>query len=95
MNDRLQITNEMDEKLVRTLTQGVLNQSKQFVNFANLLSPVADISYQMQENVGYINIDYSFLSKVGLYADHVCVNAQTKYFHTEFDQGPTFIAVPF
>ena len=59
------------------------------------MSPVADVAYRMQETLGNINIDYSLLSNFRLYAAQVCINAETKYFHTEMDQGPTFIAVPF
>ena len=32
--------------------------------------------------------------EMGLYVAQVCVNASTRDFHTEFDQGPTMICVP-
>ena len=53
-----------------------------------------DVAEQTQNEYGNIYLTYGKLGKIGLYAAQVCVNALTRNFHTEFDQGPTMIYVP-
>ena len=53
-----------------------------------------DVAEHMQHQYGNINMTFGKMGEVGLYAAQVCVNASTRDFHTEFDQGPTMICVP-
>ena len=84
----------IEEKLSVTLEQAVLLQSELFHHCSNMLSPVMDVAEGLQDEYGDINVQSGRLSDFGLYSAQTCVNAFTRDFHTEFDQGPTLICVP-
>ena len=84
----------VEDKLITSLEEAVLSHSRLLFNTSNLLSPLMDVAEHMQHEYGNINLRYGKLGEVGLYLAQVCVNASTRDFHTEFDQGPTMICVP-
>ena len=54
-----------------------------------------DVGQRIQKEIGDVNIRFGKLGEIGLYAAQVCINATTRDFHTEFDQGLTLIYVPY
>ena len=94
-NKQIQIQSKwVEEKLKTSLESAVDSQSNLFLHCSNFLSPVMDVAEKMQEEHGDINLNFDKFGDIGLYAAQVCVNATTRDYHTEFDQGPTLIYVP-
>ena len=63
-------------------------------NIKNLLSPVVDTAYKLQNEWGDINIRKVKTSTNGLWTTQVCVDASTKIKHTKNDCTYTVISVP-
>ena len=84
----------MEEKLCESLLLAVESYGRKLQNFANLLSPIMDVAEKIQNELGDINLKFGKLGAMGLYSAQLCVNATTRDFHTEFDQGPTLTSVP-
>ena len=53
-----------------------------------------DVGQLIQKEIGDVNLCFGKLGDIFLYTAQVCINATTRDFHTEFDQGPTLICVP-
>ena len=53
-----------------------------------------DVAERIQDEYRDINLRSGKMGEIGLYAAQVCINATTREFHTDFDQGPTLMCVP-
>ena len=89
-----EVSRMLEDKLQATLQNAVECHSRLFLHCSNYLSPVMDVAYQMQDGHGDINLTSGKMSEIGQYSAQVCINATTRDYHTEFDQGPTLIYVP-
>ena len=70
------------------------NVAKYIRNITQLISPILDISYDMQKKYGNINFKDVQTSSIGMWQSQICVNATTSIVHTEDDCTYTFIHVP-
>ena len=60
----------------------------------SIVAPVFSIGYKLQKQLGSINLEGVKTLESGLWQSTICVNAQTRVFHTEADSTYTIITVP-
>ena len=60
----------------------------------SVLNPVVDTAFKYQQPQKDLNIREGFASKHGCWHTSVCIDAETKQFHTEHDCCYTLICVP-
>ena len=63
-------------------------------NIRSVISPVIDTAFEIQNEVGDINLQPVSSSKNGCWQTSVCINAQTSDFHIEKDCTYTLISIP-
>lgn len=63
-------------------------------NIRSVISPVIDTAFEIQNEVGDINLQPISSSKNGCWQTSVCINAQTSDFHIEKDCTYTLISIP-
>ena len=76
------------------IQKGMKILGKYIRNITQLISPILDISYNMQKKYGNINFKDVQTSSIGMWQSQICVNATTLIVHTEDDCIYTFIHVP-
>ena len=83
------------EKLAaKELQNGVTMLSSILPNIIPLISPVFNVAYERQMNMGDINLKYVSTAASGLWHSKVCINATTILLQTEHDYSYTLITVP-
>ena len=60
----------------------------------SLVSPVLDVAYKLQEELGTINLEKVSTSKSRLWVSQSCIGASTTVMHTEDDCTHTIISIP-
>ena len=76
------------------LDNAVKSFGKYLRHINSLLSPVIDVAYKLQEELGSINLKNVSTSKSGLWVSQACIDASTKVQHTENDCIYTIISMP-
>ena len=79
--------------MFKRITKGNQISQKYLRNILQLISPILDISYDMQK-YGNINFQEVKTSTIGMWQSQICVNATMSILHTEDDCTYTFIHVP-
>ena len=75
-------------------SKGIINISKFLPSIHNHIAPIINKAAAIQRKKGNINLLHVPGCEEGCWKTSVCVNAETKLFHTEDDCGYTVITVP-
>ena len=98
MEDKNRLINmyakQLEAQLIGSVATAFQHLSTICYNVSNWIAPVVDVAYNLQRDNGDINIKNSDLFQLGVPQAHICVNATTSEFHTEYDQSLTYICVP-
>ena len=81
-------------KCATAITEGISCLKKIIPNISNLISPIIQVAYNMQNEIGSVNLKKMSTSENGIWQSEICVNAKTNQFHTEKDVTYTFITIP-
>ena len=86
---------ESYEEEVAAVLETAVNQISKYVPIVeSIIAPVFSIAYRLQEKYGSICLEQVKSTESGLWQSSICVNAQTRIFHTEKDSTYTVITVP-
>ena len=84
---------EMDDDLIDQLVVGITNLETLVLNLRQLVTLIINVAYDLQGNVGDINLVKVPTFSYGLWNLQVCVNANTAEFHTEKNCVFTMITI--
>ena len=91
----LKVKNELMQVYASNGQSSTINSLSQHVSYlCQHIAPVVDVANNIQGVQGDINLLQVPGSKNGCWHTTICINAQTKVFHTEEDCGYTVISVP-
>ena len=94
MKETIESANDINNKCATAITEGISCLKKIIPNISNLISPIIQVAYNMQNKIGSVNLKKITTSENGIWQSEICVNAKTNQFHTEKDVTYTFITVP-
>ena len=84
----------IEKKLMSTMSYAISTHLKTLPNLVNVLNPSIDVAYDLQYEIGNLNLVEVDFTEIGLYVGQLCNKAETGLFHTELDQGYTLVGVP-
>ena len=94
MEQTIESANDINNKCATAITEGISCLKKIIPNISNLISPIIQVAYNMQNKIGSVNLKKITTSENGIWQSEICVNAKTNQFHTEKDVTYTFITIP-
>ena len=94
MEKTIASANKIDYKCATVITEGISCMRKIIPNISNLILPIIEVAYNMQNEIGSVNLKKITTSANGIWQSEICVNAKTNQFYTEKDVTYTFITVP-
>lgn len=89
-----EMASKYEKRIVKEIDRCVTNMERYLPNIQTIISPVIDTAYEIQSEVGDINLQPMSSSKSGYWQYSICINAQTQQFHNENDCTYTIINVP-
>ena len=99
LNRKTNTGDHFNGKLLEELSQeeqriGISSIARRIPIIRRLISPIIQAAYELQSNVGDINLKETSSGDTGLWMTTMCANAETKDFHHENDCTYTIIHVP-
>ena len=95
MNSSRLIATNLEELCANDLSFAISSLSKVFPTVRNVISPILKTCFELQSTNGKLkNFEKTRSYNDGLWQSALCINAQTKVFHTENDCTYTVISVP-
>ena len=84
----------MEEMVTYELGTGITGMTKNIPNITNLIAPIINTDFALQEEKGYVNFKKFPLHDDDLWQTSIFINARTSEFHTESDSTYTAIHIP-
>ena len=76
------------------MTKGVLSLVSILPNLREYIAPTLNIAFDLQNNIGNLNMKKTAVSNEGMWQSSFCVDCQTSILHTENDCTYTVITTP-